>query len=143
MNNFSDSYYMKIAYKEAKKAFYKNEIPVGAVIVLNGKVISKAHNLRDTNNIVTKHAEIIAIEKANKKINNWRLIDCVIYTTLKPCRMCYEVIKESKIKEIIYSAPSRENINYEKITCKQIDDNFLIEKNINLIKEAFTNIRNK
>lgn len=143
MNNFSDSYYMNIAYKEAQKAFYKNEIPVGAVIVSNGKVISKAHNLRDSNNIVTNHAEIIAIERANKKINNWRLIDCVIYTTLKPCRMCYEVIKESKIKEIIYSAPSRDNINFETVICRQIEDELLIEKSIDLIKEAFSNIRNK
>ena len=65
-----DNYFMNIAYKEALKAFNKNEIPVGAVIVRNNEIVSKGHNLRDSKQVITKHAEIIAIEKANIKLNN-------------------------------------------------------------------------
>ena len=98
----NDDYFMQVAYKEAEKAYEIGEIPVGTVIILNEKIISKGHNLRDTTNIVTKHAEIIAIEKANKKLKNWRLNECIMYTTLQPCNMCMSVIKSSKITIKIY-----------------------------------------
>ena len=80
---------------------------------INGKIIAKAHNLRDSSQIITKHAEIIAIEKANKKFKNWRLINCTLYTTLKPCRMCQEVINSSKLEKVVYSSESNNDlINY-------------------------------
>ena len=76
-----DIKFMKIALEEAQKAFKKGEIPVGAVIVKDGIIVSKAHNLKETKNNAIKHAEIIAIEKACAKLHNWRLIDCDIYVT--------------------------------------------------------------
>lgn len=92
--------FMNEALKEARKAYEKLEIPVGAVIVKNGKIISKAHNLKETKQTATAHAEILAIQKANKKLNNWRLIDCDIYVTLEPCSMCMGAIVSSRIKNI-------------------------------------------
>ena len=139
--NKDDSYFMNQAYKEALKAYNKNEIPIGVVIVKENKIISKAHNLRDSKNIVTKHAEIIAIEKANKKIDNWRLIDCILYSTLEPCNMCYEVIKETKIKKVIYSA---KNDKCDKSNDYiQIKDQELVKKCEKLIKNKFIELRNK
>lgn len=137
----NDQYYMKIAYKEAKKAKNKNEIPVGTVIVRNNKIISKAHNKRDEKNIVTNHAEILAIEKANKKIKNWRLNDCILYTTLEPCEMCNGAIKAAKISKVVYAAKSQSmsNKDVEKI---QIEDNVLISECEKIIKELFKQIRN-
>ena len=102
-------YYMNIALKEAKKALKRNEIPVGAVIVKNNKIISKGYNKREKTKNVTQHAEIIAITKACKKIKNWRLDDCVIYITMEPCMMCSGAIEQSRIKKIIYGV---ENKNY-------------------------------
>ncbi len=92
--------FMNEALKEARKAYEKLEIPVGVVIVKNGKIISKAHNLKETKQTATAHAEILAIQKANKKLNNWRLIDCDMYVTLEPCSMCMGAIVSSRIKNI-------------------------------------------
>ena len=92
--------FMNEALKEARKAYEKLEIPVGAVIVKNGKIISRAHNLKETKQTATAHAEILAIQKANKKLNNWRLIDCDMYVTLEPCSMCMGAIVSSRIKNL-------------------------------------------
>ena len=92
--------FMKEAIKEAKKAYQKLEIPVGAVIVKDGKIISRGHNLKETKTDTTKHAEIIAIQKASKKLNAWRLIDCEMYVTLEPCAMCAGAIINSRIKKL-------------------------------------------
>ena len=94
--------FMQIALKEAKKAYDKLEIPVGAVIVKNGEVIAKAHNLKETKFDTTKHAEILAIQKASKKLQSWRLLDCEMYVTLEPCAMCAGAIIQSRIKKIYY-----------------------------------------
>ena len=83
----SDLKYMKMALQEAQKAFDIGEVPIGAVIVLNDKVIAKAHNLREKSNQAIGHAEILAISKANKKLKTWRLEDCTMYITLEPCPM--------------------------------------------------------
>ena len=92
--------FMQIALKEAKKAYDKLEIPVGAVIVKNGEVIAKAHNLKETKFDTTKHAEILAIQKASKKLESWRLLDCEMYVTLEPCSMCAGAIINSRIKKV-------------------------------------------
>ena len=96
--------YMKIALNEAKKAFDKGEVPIGAVIVKNGEVISKAHNLRETKKNSLYHAEVLAIEKACKKMSGWRLSDCDMYVTLEPCHMCMGAIIQSKIKSLYFGA---------------------------------------
>ena len=136
-----DIYFMNIAYKEALKAYKKDEIPVGVVIVKDNKVISKAHNLRDSKQIVTKHAEIIAIEKANKKLNNWRLNNCILYSTLEPCNMCSEIINEAKIDKVVYSAKNQNSSN--KYCYKQINDLNMNKKCEKLIKNKFIELRNK
>lgn len=96
--------FMKEALKEAKKAYKKLEVPVGAVIVKNGEIIARAHNQKETKCDTTKHAEILAIQKASKKLNSWRLIDCEMYITLEPCPMCSGAIINSRIKKIYIGA---------------------------------------
>ena len=96
--------YMKLALKEAQKAFIKDEVPIGAVIVLDGKVIARGYNLRETKQKSTAHAEIVAIEKACKKLGTWRLENCELYVTLEPCPMCAGAILQSRIKKVIYGA---------------------------------------
>ena len=137
----NDEYFMKEAIKEAKKAYKKNEIPVGAVLVYDNKIISRGHNLRFSTNIVTKHAEIIAIEKANKINNNWRLTNYVLYTTLEPCSMCKNIIKESKISHIIYGAKNNSSIKSKNYY--QIKSSDIINTCESIIKSKFKEIRKK
>ena len=92
--------FMKEALKEAKKAYEKLEVPVGAVIVKNGKIIARAHNQKETKFDTTKHAEILAIQKASKKLKSWRLLDCDMYVTLEPCSMCAGAIINSRIRKV-------------------------------------------
>jgi tRNA(adenine34) deaminase len=96
--------FMKEALKEAKKAYNKLEVPVGAVIVKDGKIIARAHNQKETKLDTTNHAEILAIQKASKKLNSWRLIDCEMYVTLEPCSMCAGAILNSRIKKVYIGA---------------------------------------
>lgn len=91
---------MKEALKEAEKAYSKLEVPVGAVIVKEGKIIARAHNLKETKKDTTQHAEILAIQKASKKLDAWRLTDCDMYITLEPCSMCMGAIINSRIRKI-------------------------------------------
>ena len=91
---------MKEALKEAKKAAEKLEVPVGCVIVKDGKIIARAHNQKETKTDTTKHAEIMAIQKASKKLEAWRLLDCELYVTLEPCPMCAGAIINSRIKKV-------------------------------------------
>lgn len=92
--------FMKEALKEAKKAFTEDEIPVGAVIVKNGKVIARAHNMKENKKDALCHAEILAIKKACKKLDSWRLIDCEMYVTLEPCSMCAGALINSRMKKV-------------------------------------------
>ena len=92
--------YMNLAIEEAKKAFNKGEVPVGVVIVKNGEVISCQHNLKEEKKLTIAHAEILAIEEASKKLNNWRLSGCEIYVTLEPCPMCAAAIAQSRISKL-------------------------------------------
>ena len=96
--------FMKEALKEAKNAYEKLEVPVGAVIVKNSKIIARSHNLKETKKDTTKHAEILAIEKASKKLGAWRLLDCDMYVTLEPCSMCAGAIINARIKKIYIGA---------------------------------------
>ena len=132
-----DDKYMTIAIKEALKAYKKNEVPVGCVIVKNNKIIAKAHNLKEKKQTVTAHAELIAINKATKKLHNWRLNDCVMYVTLQPCPMCSSAIKQSRIKKIYYSLDNDSNYLSEQILSKtDINKKVLIEDaNFHIIKE--------
>ncbi len=97
-------YFMKKAIEQAKKAALVGEVPVGAVIVKDGKIISRGKNQRENTKNALKHAEIIAIDKACKKLGGWRLEDCEMYVTLEPCPMCAGAIINSRIKRVIFGA---------------------------------------
>ncbi len=99
--------FMKEALKEAKKAYDKLEVPVGAVIVKDGQIIAKAHNLKETKFDTTKHAEILAIQRASRKLNSWRLLDCEMYVTLEPCSMCAGALINSRIKRVYIGASDK------------------------------------
>jgi len=111
----NDKKYMKMAIKEAKKAASKNEVPIGAIIVRDNKVIAKAHNIREKTNKATGHAEIIAIEKANKKIKSWRLDSCTLYVTIEPCPMCAGAIIQSRIRNVVYGARDLKSGAHESV----------------------------
>ena len=96
--------FMKEAIKEAKKAELIDEVPVGCVIVKDGKIISRGHNIRETKQNPIGHAEIVAITKASKKLKSWRLDGCDIYITLEPCIMCSGAIIQSRIRHIYFGA---------------------------------------
>ncbi|MGN1000779.1 MAG: nucleoside deaminase [Bacilli bacterium] len=97
-----DNRFMKIALLEANKAYNNSDVPVGAIIVYKNKIISKGYNKREKQQNVLKHAELIAIDKACKKLKSWRLNDCIIYTTLFPCPMCAAAIQQARISKIVY-----------------------------------------
>ncbi len=144
--------YMELAIKEAKKAKKSGEVPVGAVIVKNDKVIAKAHNLVEKKHNCLLHAELVAIKKASKKIKNWRLLDCTMYVTLEPCKMCKSAISLSRISKVIYSSDSNNKIDidnhkyfkYEKY--KNITDNIIqmfFKNKRNVSRETLKKIKDK
>ena len=100
----SHEYYMGLALKEAEEAMVYNEVPIGAVIVKDGEIIAVARNEREETNKATSHAEIIAIELANKKLKSWRLDTCTMYVTIEPCPMCAGAIIQSRMKNVVYGA---------------------------------------
>ena len=104
MDNENKEKFMKEALKEAKKAYEKLEVPVGAVIVKDGKIIARAHNLKETKSDTTKHAEILAIQKASRKLGSWRLLDCEMYVTLEPCSMCAGALINARLNKIYIGA---------------------------------------
>jgi tRNA(adenine34) deaminase len=138
---------MKVALLEASKAFKRDEVPVGAVIVKNKKIIAKAYNKKENKKDATFHAEIIAIKKAAKKLDNWRLDGCTIYVTLEPCVMCFGAILNSRIKKIVYGCREK-NFGFSKfIDLKNININIesgILDKESKfLLQNFFKELRNK
>lgn len=152
MENNRDIFYMEEALKEAKLAFDKGEIPVGCIVVKDDQIISRSHNLTETNKLTSAHAEMLAIKEASKKLNSWRLVDCEMYVTLEPCIMCSGAIINSRIKKLVYGAPQPKfgahqsltnvfdlNTNHKvKITSGILQD----ESNI-LLKSFFKKLRSE
>ena len=99
-----ENYFMKEALKQAKKAYNIKEVPIGCVIVYEGKIIARGYNRRNTDKNTLSHAELNAIRKASKKLGDWRLDDCEMYVTLEPCQMCAGAIVQSRIKKIYIGA---------------------------------------
>ncbi|MBA8778047.1 nucleoside deaminase [Staphylococcus schleiferi subsp. coagulans] len=100
----SHQYYMSLALEEAREAAKKGEVPIGAIIVKNEKVIARAHNLRETNQNPTAHAEHLAIERAAETLGTWRLEGCTLYVTLEPCVMCAGTIVMSRVATVVFGA---------------------------------------
>lgn len=96
--------YMRAAIREAKKAYALGEVPIGCVIVREGKIIARGYNRRNTDKNTLAHAELAAIKKASKKCGDWRLEDCVMYVTLEPCPMCAGAIVQSRMKKVVIAA---------------------------------------
>ena len=145
--------YMKLALKQAKKALKQKDVPVGAVIVRNNKIIAKAYNKKEKKGVATRHAEIEVIEKACKKLKNWRLDDCELYITMEPCLMCAGAILQSRIKKVVYG------VQNEKFGCVDSIEKILSNKKFNhttiivsgvmkkeiekMLKDFFKGMRNK
>ncbi len=146
-------YFMNKALKEAQKAYKKLEVPVGVVIVKDDKIIARAYNQKEEKNSPIKHAEIIAIEKACKKINNWRLNDCDMYITLEPCAMCAGAIINSRIRKIYIGAMehnsgacgSKLNLlqDYEFETKVEVETGVMQEECTQILKSFFKEVRNR
>ncbi len=144
-------YFMEKAYKEAVKAFECGEVPIGAVVVYENKVISTGYNKRVTDKNTLSHAEILAIYDACEYLGDWRLEDCTLFVTIEPCAMCSGAVIQARMKEVVYGAK-----NYKGGCCESIvnlfDYNFnhkvnivggvMEEKCSLLMKEYFKNIRN-
>lgn len=125
--------YFELAIKEAEKALKKGEVPVGAIIVRNSKVIAKSHNVRQKKYDLLGHAEIKCILNAEKKIKDWRLNECDLYVTLEPCDMCNVFIKESRLSNVYYLLTknhTRTNV------CKEVSEQY--EK---MLKDFFEKLR--
>ena len=132
-----EKYYEEII-RLAKRAYKKGEVPVGAIIVKNGKVLAKAYNMVEKDKNATLHAEILAIKKASKKLKNWRLNGCEMYVTLEPCDMCTGAIKISRISKVYYMVKKNDNNNssQEYIHLSQYSDEFK-----KMIQNFFSEIR--
>ena len=116
--------FFNITINLAKKAYNHNEVPVGAIVVLNNKIIAKAYNKRNNKHDIINHAEIIAIRKAARKISDWRLNECDLYVTLNPCSMCKEVIKQSRIKNVYYLVDKFDyKKEYKKTNFAKVNEN--------------------
>ena len=129
-----NEYYMKLALKEARKAYKHNEVPVGAIIVSNDKIIAKGNNQRENSGDVTKHAELIAIRKASKKKKDWRLNDCAMYVTLFPCPMCASAIIQSRISKLVIGTSTMDLKNKEIVNLIFLDSiknkKIILEENV-------------
>lgn len=144
--------FMKEALKEAKKAYQKAEIPVGAVIVKEGKIIARGHNLKESKYNTLKHAELIAIEKASKALKSWRLEGCELYVTLEPCSMCTGAMINARIQKVIIGTMDEKTgacgsvlnlMEYPFNHKVEIERGILQEQCESILKEFFRELRKK
>ncbi|QVK21335.1 nucleoside deaminase [Mycoplasmatota bacterium] len=145
--------YMKMALEEAKKAYLLGEVPIGAVIVKNDEVISKAYNMREKSQMATAHAEVLAIEEACRKLGTWRLDGCDLYVTVLPCAMCAGAIINSRVSKVVYGALEEkfgyldiinDILNSDKFNHKVMVEGGVMEEKCSLLmKQFFQNLRNK
>lgn len=145
--------FMDCAFDEAVKAFYDDEVPIGAVIVKDNEIIAKSHNSKEFNNCILNHAELNVIEIASKKLNNWRLDGCDIYITLEPCPMCASAIKQARISNV-YSALANSDVKNMEIINLIFNSSDSLNNSVNfynnldplkskeLLKKFFENKRN-
>ena len=143
---FSDEYFMKKALLEAEQAFEKGEVPVGAVIVVDNKIIARAHNLTELLNDVTAHAEMQAITSASNFLGGKYLHNCTLYVTLEPCQMCGGALFWSQISNVVYGASDPErgciSLNNKLHPKTKIKGGILADKASSLLKRFFIEKRN-
>ena len=147
-----DLKYMDMAIEEAKKAFEEDEVPVGCVIVKDNQILALTHNRKEQMNSATKHAEILAIEEASSKLNNWRLDGCDVYITLEPCPMCASALKQARVSHIFCGLSNFDFRNYEIVlkilesdknnASVPIINDLAVEKVDKIMKDFFRNRRN-
>jgi len=146
MKPFDDAYFMKRALVEAEAAFDKGEVPIGAVIVINNQIIARAHNLTETLNDVTAHAEMQAITAASNYLGGKYLIDCTLYVTLEPCQMCAGALFWSQISKVIYGARDAQrgciNLKTKLHPKTKMTGGILEEEVTNSLKRFFLEKRN-
>lgn len=145
--------YMKEAIKQAKKAYALGEVPIGCVIVYEGKIIGRGYNRRTIDKNTLAHAEMMAIKKASKKMDDWRLEDCIMYVTLEPCQMCSGAIVQSRMKKVVIGCMNpkagcagsilnllqMEEFNHQV----ELEIGVLEEECSNLMKDFFKELREK
>jgi len=124
--------FMKEAFKEAKKAEQENEIPIGCVLVIDDKIIARGHNIREKTQNALMHAEVVAINKACKKLKSWRLDNAIMYVTLEPCPMCAGAIANARIKKVVYAAKDKTS---EDCLCEKILASIRLNHKVELIYE--------
>ncbi|MCB9498438.1 MAG: nucleoside deaminase [Bacillales bacterium] len=143
--------YMRLALDEAELAYQENEVPIGAIVVLNDEVIGRGHNKRESTSLVTSHAEIEAIKEASKKIGSWKLDNAEIYVTIEPCPMCSYAIIDSHMKKLYYGAKDlkrgavskldifNQNLGKKVLVC----GNILEEESREIMERFFKDLRKK
>ncbi len=144
--DFTDKYFMKQAFAEAMKALDKNEVPVGAVIVCNGQIIARAHNMTETLKDVTAHAEMLAITSATEYLGGKYLNNCTLYVTLEPCSMCAGALNWAQIGRVVYGAID-EKRGYSLFSPRllhprtEVDSGIMAEESRQVIVDFFRNKR--
>ena len=131
--------YMAYALKQAKEAYRKDEVPIGAVIVKDNKIIARGQNMREKKQNALMHAEICAINKACKKLKSWRLDDCQIYVTLEPCPMCAGAIVNARIKKVVFACrqtTSQDNLTSDIFTSERLNHKVEMEHDDKYEKES-------
>ena len=147
-----DEKFMNLALEEARKARFINEVPVGSVITdKDCNVLSKTHNLKESENDPTAHAELLAIRQASRKINSWRLLDATLYVTLEPCVMCMGAIVNSRIKRVVFGARDKKSgglvsnygIGFDSSLNHKVKytEGILEQRCSNILKEFFKTLR--
>jgi tRNA(adenine34) deaminase len=144
--------FMKSALREAEKAFIKDEVPVGAVVVYQNKIIARAHNLREKNQSFHAHAEFLAMMKATKKIGSWRLEDCDVYVTMEPCPMCAGAMIQARIKHLYYGTKDPKAGGVDSVVQLlevpfnhhiEVESGIMAEESQKIVKDFFKKLRTK
>lgn len=149
----TDVHFMKAALRQAEKALALGEVPIGAVIVRDGKIIARGYNRRNTDHSALSHAELTAIRKACRKLGDWRLEGCTLYVTLEPCQMCAGALIQSRVDRVVIGAPSPKSgcagtllnilqnpgFNHQA----EITENILCTECSDLLKRFFQELRHK
>lgn len=142
MNKLENRKIIDLLIKLSNKAYQKGEIPVSAIVIYKNKIIAKAYNQKERKKNIIAHAEILSIQRAAKKLNNWNLSDCSLYVTLEPCNMCMEVIRQSRIQNVFYLL---DKLNYKhdfsKTSLKKLDYEKSIKTYQQLLSDFFQNMR--